>query len=136
MQNSVSKGADRTAPTRRIGLLVEGRQFPVVPHTPLLSSVSHEWEDFVVERHVAELNVDEIPKHRHSGIALSMQLSGSLRLQWKSGSGWQSATTDAGSIVLHGLSGGNESIWDGIYDRIETERGVRFRFCNWRSGKL
>jgi AraC family transcriptional regulator len=92
-----------------------------VPHTPLLSSVSHEWEDFVVERHVAELNVDEIPKHRHSGIALSMQLSGSLRLQWKSGSGWQSATTDAGSIVLHGLSGCNESIWDGTYDRIMCE---------------
>ena len=84
-------------------------------------NVSHEWEGFVVARHVAELNVDEIPKHRHPGIALSMQLNGNLRLRWKSGSGWQSATTDAGSIVLHGLSGCNESIWDGTYDRIMYE---------------
>jgi len=121
VQNSVSKGADRTDPTRRIGLLVEGRQVPIVPHTPLLSSVSHGWEGFVVERHVAEFKVDEIPKHCHSAIALSMQLKGSMRLQWKSGSGWQSATTDAGSIVLHGLSGCNESIWDGTYDRIVCE---------------
>jgi AraC family transcriptional regulator len=110
----------RTAP-RRVGLLVEGRQVPIVPHTPLLSSASHEWEGFLVERHLAELNLDEIPKHRHSGIALSMQLNGSLRLQWKSGSGWQSATTGEGSILLHGWSGCNESIWDGTYDRILLE---------------
>jgi AraC family transcriptional regulator len=122
VHNSVSKGnADRTAPRRPIGLLVEGHQVPVVPHTPLLSGLSHEWEGLLVEHRLAELNNDEIPKHRHSGIALSMQLNGSLRLQWKSGSGWQSATTDAGSIVLHGLSGCNESIWDGTYDRILCE---------------
>jgi AraC family transcriptional regulator len=121
VQNSVSKGADRTAPTRRIGLLVKGRQVPVVPHTPLLSSVSHKWEGFVVEHHLAELNIEEIPRHSHSGIGVSMQLNGSLQLQWKSGSGWQSATADGGSIVLHGLSGCNESIWDGIYNRILCE---------------
>jgi AraC family transcriptional regulator len=121
VQNSVSKGVDRTAPTRRIGLLVKGQQVPVVPHTPLLSSVSHEWEGFVAEHRLAELKIEEIPKHSHSGIGLSMQLNGSLRLQWKSGSGWQNATAEAGSIVLHGLSGCNESIWDGIYDRILCE---------------
>jgi AraC family transcriptional regulator len=92
-----------------------------VPLTPLLSSASHEWEGFVVERHLAELNIHEIPKHRHSGIALSMQLNGSLRVQWKSASGWQSATTGAGSILLHGSSGCNESIWNGTYDRIMCE---------------
>ena len=106
---------------RRIGLLVEGSQRPVVPHTPLLSCTYHEWEGFLVERHLGELNVEEIPKHRHSGIALSMQLKGSLRLQWKSGSGWQSATTGAGSILLHGWSGCNESIWNGTYDCIMCE---------------
>jgi hypothetical protein len=119
-QVGIEGNAIRTAP-RRVGLLVEGRQVPIVPHTPLLSSASHEWEGLVVERHLAELNIDEIPKHRHSGIALSMQLNGSLRLQWKSGSGWQSATTDAGSILLHGWSGCNESIWNGTYDRIVCE---------------
>ena len=122
MQNSVSRGnADRTAPRRRLGLLVEGRQGPIVPHTPLVSSVSHEWEGFLVEQHLAELNIDEIPKHRHLGIALSMQLNGSVRLHWKSGSGWQSATAGAGSILLHGWSGCNESIWNGTYDRIMCE---------------
>ena len=122
MQESVSKGnADRTAPRRRIGLLVENRQVPIVPLTPLLSSASHDWEGFVVERHLGELNIDEIPKHRHAGIAVSMQLNGSMRVQWKSGSGWQSATTGAGSILLHGSSGCNESIWNGTYDRIMCE---------------
>ena len=122
MQNSVSRDSTaRIATGRRLELLVEGRQRPVVPHTPLLSCTSHEWEGLLVEHHVAELNTDEIPKHRHSGIALSMQLNGSLRLQWKSGSGWQSATTGAGSILLHGLSGCNESIWNGTYDRIMCE---------------
>jgi AraC family transcriptional regulator len=116
----IEGNAGRTVP-RRVGLLVEGRQVPIVPHIPLFSSASHEWEGLLVERHLAELNIDEIPKHRHSGIALSMQLNGSLRLQWKSGSGWQSATTDAGSILLHGSSGCNESIWNGTYDRIMCE---------------
>jgi AraC family transcriptional regulator len=119
-QVGIEGNAGRSVP-RRVGLLVEGRQVPIVPHTPLLSSASHEWEGFVVERHLAELNIDEIPKHRHSGIALSMQLNGSLRVQWKSGSGWQSATTGEGSILLHGWSGCNESIWDGTYDRILLE---------------
>jgi len=50
-----------------------------------------------------------------------MQLNGSLRLRWKSGSGWQNATTGAGSILLHGWSGCNESIWTGTYDRIVCE---------------
>jgi hypothetical protein len=117
-----------TAP-RRVGLLVEGR------HTPLLSSASRGCEGLLVEHHRAELNRDEIPKHRHSGIGLSMQLDGSLRLQWKLGSGWQSATTGAGSILLYGWSGCNESIWTGTYDRIMCE-AVPTHLANLTEGRF
>jgi AraC family transcriptional regulator len=105
---------------RRIMFMVDGNQVPILPGEPLLSSASQQWEGFLLERHLTDRNV-EIPKHRHSAIALSMQLNSSLRLQWKSDSSWQSTITGAGSIILHGCSGSNEAIWNGKYDRLGFE---------------
>jgi AraC family transcriptional regulator len=112
--------ADRAAPERRITLLADGRQLPVLPGEPLLSSASQQWEGFLLERHLTDREA-EVPEHRHAAIALSLQLNASIQLQWKSASRWQSAVTGAGSMVLHGCSGSAESIWNGRYDRLVLE---------------
>jgi hypothetical protein len=72
-------------PIKRISIDGGGRNFPIVPHLPLLSSASHEWDGFLLERHLSD--GFDVPKHSHSSILLSMQLNASLRLGWKSEQG-------------------------------------------------
>jgi hypothetical protein len=106
-------------PIRRISIDGGGRYFPLVPHLPLLSSASHEWDGFLLERHLSD--GFDVPKHSHSSILLSMQLNASLRLGWKSELGGQSAVVDAGSLTLHGSAGCNGSTWEGAYNRVLFE---------------
>src|ERR1700730_16523739 len=84
---------------RRIVIDGGGREVPLVPHLPLLSSASLPWEGFLLERHKTE--GFEVPKHSHSSILLSMQLEASLHLEWQSESGGRNAVVDAGSLTLH-----------------------------------
>ena len=117
---SASDQAGGIVSGRRIRLSVEGIEGSVFPsEQPLISSASQQWEGFLIERHVG--GDVGLPGHRHSGIALIMQLDTGLRLQWKSGSNWQSVTAGAGSIVLHGSSGSKESTWHGKNDRLSFE---------------
>jgi AraC family transcriptional regulator len=106
-------------PIRRISIDGGGGHFPLVPHLPLLSSASQQWEGFLLERHLS--NGFEVPKHSHSSILLSMQLNASLRLGWKSEQGGQSAVVDAGNLTLHGAAGCNGSTWEGAYNRVLFE---------------
>src|SRR5215471_1087424 len=102
--------ADRIVSGKRIRLSVERTGDSIFPSEQLLlSSASQQWEGFLIERHLG--GDGGRPEHRHSGIALMMQLDSGLRLQWKSGSNWQSVTAGEGSIVLHGSSGSKESTW-------------------------
>ena len=112
-------GGVGTVPIRRISIDGGGRNFPLVPHQPILSSASQQWEGFLLERH--QSNGFEVPKHSHSSILLSMQLNASLRLGWNSEQGGQSAVVDAGSLTLHGASGCNGSTWEGAYNRVLFE---------------
>jgi AraC family transcriptional regulator len=118
VRRSIGDGVENV-PIRRINIDGGGRNFPLVPHLPLLSSASHEWDGFLLERHLS--NGFEVPKHSHSSILLSMQLNASLRLGWKSEQGGQSAVVDAGSLTLHGAAGCNGSTWEGAYNRVLLE---------------
>jgi AraC family transcriptional regulator len=104
---------------RRISIDGGGRHFPLVPHLPLLSSASQQWEGFLLERHLSD--GFDVPKHSHSSVLLSMQLNASLRLGWKSEQGGQSAVVDSGSLTLHGAAGCNGSTWEGAYNRVLFE---------------
>jgi AraC family transcriptional regulator len=106
-------------PTRRVSIHEDGRPTPLVPHLPLLSSANQPWEGFLLEQHASE--GFEVPKHDHSAILLSMQLSASLRLDWRSGRGAGSAQVDAGSLTLHGRGSCDRSLWTGSYDRLLFE---------------
>jgi len=117
--SSIDKAA-RIVSGRRIRLSVERTGGSIFPSEQLLlSSASQQWEGFLIERHLG--GDGGLPEHRHSGIALMMQLDSGLRLQWKSGSNWQSVTAGEGSIVLHGSSGSKESTWHGKNDRLSFE---------------
>jgi AraC family transcriptional regulator len=104
---------------RRVSIREDGRPIPLVPHMPLLSSAHQLWDGFLLEQHASK--GFEVPKHDHSSILLSMQLSASLRLDWRSGRGAGSAQVDAGSLTLHGLSSCYRSLWTGSYDRLLFE---------------
>jgi AraC family transcriptional regulator len=104
---------------RRVSVREDGRSTPLVPHMPLLSSAHQQWDGFLLEQHASK--GFEVPKHDHSSILLSMQLSASLRLDWRSGRGAGSAQVDAGSLTLHGLSSCDRSLWTGSYDRLLFE---------------
>jgi AraC family transcriptional regulator len=122
--HSISRNAsDEKAAIRRISIDGGGRNFPIVPHLPLLSSAPHEWDGFLLERHLSD--GFDVPKHSHSSILLSMQLNASLRLGWKSEQGGQSAVVDAGNLTLHGAAGCNGSTWEGAYNRILFELDQR-----------
>ena len=106
-------------PNRRISIHEDGRSTPLVPHLPLLPSANQPWDGFLLEHHTSK--GFEVPKHDHSSILLSMQLSASLRLHWRSGRGAGSAQVDAGSLTLHGRSSCDRSMWTGSYDRLLFE---------------
>jgi AraC family transcriptional regulator len=106
-------------PKRRISIDSSGGHFPLVPHLPLLSSASQQWEGFLLERHLGD--GFEVPEHNHSSILVSMQLNASMRLKWQSERGGQSAVVDAGSLTLHGASGCSGSTWEGAYNRLLFE---------------
>lgn len=109
-----------TAPSkRRVKILEGGRPVTLVPHLPLLSSAHQPWEGFLLEQHASR--GFEVPKHDHSSILLSMQLSAGLHLDWRTGRGAGSAQVDAGSLTLHGLSNCGRSLWTGSYDRLLFE---------------
>jgi AraC family transcriptional regulator len=112
--------AERVVPERRITVLADGSKVPILPGEPLLSSAPRQWEGLLLERHQTDREA-EVPEHRHTAVALSLQLNATIQIQWKSASRWQSAVTRAGSIVLHGCSGSAESIWSGRYDRLGLE---------------
>jgi hypothetical protein len=50
-----------------------------------------------------------------------MQLNASLRLEWKSEQGGQSAVLDAGSLTLHGTPGCNRATLEVAYNRVHFE---------------
>jgi AraC family transcriptional regulator len=104
---------------RRISIDGGGRHFPVVPHLPLLSSASQQWEGFLVERHLSD--GFDVPKHSHSSILLCMQLNASLRLGWKLERGVQIVVLDAGSLTLHGAAGCYSATLEGAYNRVLFE---------------
>jgi len=111
--------AGATAPVRRISIDDDGRQIPLVPQEPVLSSASQQWEGFLLERHLT--GGFKVPRHNHSAILLSMQLNASLHLEWRSDSGGRRAVVDAGGLTLHGCSSCNGSTWNGDYDRVIFE---------------
>jgi AraC family transcriptional regulator len=122
---------------RRVTILEDGRPIPLVPHVPLLSSAHQPWEGFLLEQHASR--GFEVPKHDHSSILLSMQLSAGLHLDWRSGRGAGSAQVEAGSLTLHGLSNCGRSLWTGSYDRLlfeldpaQLERLTEGRFAGGR----
>jgi len=104
---------------RRIHIHEDGRQVPLVPHAPLLSSAAQPWEGFLLERHIS--TGFDVPRHEHSGIVLSMQLQPSLRVEWRSGLDTGSATVGEGSLTLHGRDGCEASRWTGNYNRVLFE---------------
>src|ERR1700761_5064135 len=108
-----------TDAARRISIDDDGRQVPLVPQEPLLSSASQHWDGFLLERHLS--SGFEVPKHNHSAILLSMQLSASLHLEWRSDSGLRRTVVDAGGLTLHGRFGCNRSTWIGDYNRVVFE---------------
>ena len=110
-------------PKRRVSVCEDGRPVPLVPHLPLLSSADHPWNGFLLEQHAS--GGFEVPKHNHSSILLSMQLSAGLRLDWHSGSEAGSAQVDAGSLTLHGRSSCDRSSWTGSYDRLLFELDLK-----------
>ncbi|MEG9438394.1 helix-turn-helix transcriptional regulator [Edaphobacter sp. HDX4] len=118
-----TEDTEEVVPSRRISVDGGGRHFALVPHLPLLSSASQQWEGFLLERHVSD--GFEVPKHSHSSILLSMQLNASLRLEWKSAFGGHNAVVDAGTLTLHGAASCNGSTWNGAYNRILFELDER-----------